>query len=346
MTGNKIVKEDMENILASGIDWRCFKNKTIFITGGYGMLLSYITCALLFLNNKENDYNVKLVMAVRDIDRAKRRIGPLADSDAIEFIKHDLSIEIKLDKKVDYIFHGAGPATTQQCKLNPTEVLKSNVVGTYNVLELARKDGIRSMLFFSSGAVYGVPHEERVCEEDYGYLDPLDSNSMYGESKKLAECMCFSWANTHGVPVKIVRPAHIYGPSMQIENDRRIFALIVKQILGQEEIVIESDGSGYRSFCYITDAAKAFFAVLLSGENGEAYNVGNDKNYMSIRALVDIATEIYDKKALFKNVKKLCHKNDDKMLMVSDKIAGLGWSCEYDVAEGLSRTVESYKCRG
>lgn len=339
-----IVSRDLDEIYRSDIDWERFRDKCVFITGGYGMLLSYITYALLSLNHADPGYNVKVVLAARDIRRAMERLGPFAASAAVEYVKSDLGSDIPVARKIDYIFHGASPASPHLFASNPQSVFLSNVVGTYNVLELARQNDVDSMLFFSSGAVYGdAQGKEKVCEEGYGYLDPLQEQSVYGESKKLAECMCSSWYRQHAVPVKIVRPAHIYGPTMQIEDDSRIVANIVRQVIRGEEIVVNSDGGGWRSFCYLSDATVAFFKVLLHGEDNEAYNVGNDSNYMSIRSLLEIVTGLYGTKVHYLGRPGISQHRGDKMLMMSDKLSRLGWQCNYDVKEGLSRTIDSYK---
>lgn len=339
----KIVGEDLEYILSSRCNWSVFYGKNIMITGGYGMLLPYITYVFLRLNERFNA-NIKITIVVNNMDRAVKRFG---NDNAIRYLNIKLDEEIRPDEKVDFIFHAASPAVPRLVVADPKQIFLPNIQGTYNLLELARIHRVESMLYFSSGAVYGRPLDlERVSESDYGYLDPLDVNNAYGESKRIAENMCSCWASVHSVPVKMVRPAHVYGPTMDIVNDSRIVAAIVRQILSGVDITLKTSGEGYRSFCYIADAAVAFFRVLINGEDGSAYNIGNDNNYMSIRSLAEIAARLYGRRVICE-LGEMCQTSGcDRMLMVSDKVALLGWSCRYDIEEGLSRTVSSFKNRG
>jgi nucleoside-diphosphate-sugar epimerase len=252
---------------------------------------------------------------------------------------------IKISDNINYIIHGASYASSHYFGTNPVDVLLPNVIGTYHLLELGKSNKIKSFLFFSSGAVYGKAGEV-VTEKDYGYLDPLDVKSCYGESKRMAENMCKCWCSQFGIPVKIVRPAHIYGPTMDIENDSRVFSTFVKNIVKEQNIVMKSDGSAMRSFCYIADATVAYFKVLLDGTDGEAYNVGNDDAYVSIKKLAEILISTFPEKQLRLIVDREKNNNyfkskEDKMFMSSKKVESLGWKCAFSISEGFKRTVES-----
>jgi len=259
----------------------------------------------------------------------------------MKIIVDDLLLSIKITDDIDYIIHGASYASPHYFRTKPVAVLSPNVIGTHHLLELAKAKNIKGFLFFSSGAVYGKNFKEVVAENDYGYLDPLDMVSCYSESKRMAENMCKCWHDQFGIPVKMVRPAHIYGPTMDIVNDSRVFANFVRDIVKGENIVMKSDGSAKRSFCYIADATVAYFKVLLEGANGEAYNVGNDNAYLPIKKLAEIFVSTFPEKKLKVIVEKGQSKGS-KMLMSSKKVEGLGWKCSFSIAEGLKRTVESF----
>jgi nucleoside-diphosphate-sugar epimerase len=339
---NKIIAEDLDFILKSNVDWEKLKDRTILITGAYGMLLSYATYTLLRLNEIEPKFNVTVIALIRDKEKAKRRLGRFVASKYLKLFEHDLVSPIKISENIDYIIHGASYASPHYFETNPVAVLIPNVIGTYHLLELARSNKVKGFLFFSSGAVYGKAAEV-VTEKDYGYLDPLDIKSCYGESKRMAENMSRCWSAQFGIPVKIVRPAHIYGPTMNIENDSRVFANFVNCVIKGRDIVMESDGFACRSFCYIADATVAFFKVLLDGADGEAYNVGNDAAYIPIKKLAEVFVSTLPEKQL----KVVVKKKDDiqsggKMLMSSKKMESLGWKCEFAIQEGLKRTIESF----
>ena len=345
---NKITTKDLDFVLNSNIDWEKFKNKTVLITGASGMLLSYITYALLRLSELNPKFNVTVIALIRDKEKAKKRFGYFIESKYLKLFEHDLLSSIKISDDVDYIIHGASYADPHYFGINPVAVLLPNVIGTYHLLELAKSKNIKSFLFFSSGAVYGKPMaSEVVTEKDYGYLDPLDVMSCYGESKRMGENMCKCWYYQFGIPVNIVRPAHIYGPTMDIKNDSRVFANFVNNIVKGQNIVMKSDGSARRSFCYIADATVAFFKVLLDGAGGgESYNVGNDVAYVSIKELSEIFVSTLPEKQLkviFEKREDKNYKNKgEKMLMSSKKVESLGWKCSFSIPEGLKRTVESF----
>ncbi len=286
---NKIIVEDLDFVLNGDIDWGKFKNKTVFITGGAGMLLSYMTFTLLRLNELDPKFNIKVIALVQDKEQAKKRFGHFIKSKYLKIFEHNLLSPIKISDDIDYIIHGASYASPHYFKTNPVAVLLPNVIGTYHLLELAKFKKVKGFLFFSAGAIYGKPIAgEKVTEKYYGYLDPLNVMSCYSESKRMGENMCKCWHYQFGIPVKIVRPAHMYGPTMDIKNDSRVFQNFVNNIVKRQNIAIKSDGSARRSFCYIADATVAFFKVLLDGVNGEAYNVGNDSAYVSIKELAEI----------------------------------------------------------
>lgn len=344
---NEIIAKDIDFILNSKIDWERFRNKTVLITGAYGMLLSYITYTLLRLNELDSKFNVTIIALVRDKEKARKRFGHLIENKYIKLFEHNLLSPIEISDDIDYIIHGASYASPHYFSTNPVAVLLPNILGTYHLLELARSKMVKGFLFFSSGAVYGKALTgEVVTEKDYGYLDPLDVMSCYGESKRMGENMCKCWHYQFGIPIKIVRSAHIYGPTMDIENDTRVFANFVNNIIKKQQIVMKGDGSTRRSFCYIADATVAYFKVLLDGEEGEAYNVGNDAAYVSIKELADIFISTLSEKKLQIIVEK--EKNNyykgkgEKMLMSSKKVESLGWGCAFSIGEGFKRTIESF----
>ncbi len=311
------------------------------------MLLSYMTYALLRLNEIDSKFNVKVVALIQNKEQAKKRFGRFVKSKYLKLFEHDLLSPIKISGNIDYIIHGASYASPHYFKTNPVAVLLPNVIGTYHLLELARLKKVESFLFFSGGAVYGKPiASEKVTEKYYGYLDPLDVMSCYGESKRMGENMCKCWHSQFGIPVKIVRPAHMYGPTMDIENDSRVFQNFVNNIVNGQNIVMKSNGSARRSFCYIADATVAFFKVILSGVNGEAYNIGNDSAYISIKELAKIfvlALPERKLKVIFDKSNTRSYESKGKrMFMSSKKVEGLGWKCSFSLLKGLKRTVESF----
>lgn len=342
---NKIITEDLDFILASPIDWEKFRDKTVLVTGAYGTLLSYVTYTLLRLN--EQGFNVTVIALIRNAEKARKIFGRFVASPHLKLFVHDLATPVELPDQIDYIIHGAGYGDPQNFVTNSTGVIIPNVIGTYHLLEFARTKKIKGFLFFSSGAVYGTPlHGEEVTEKYQGILDQLDVKNCYGESKRMAENLCRVWYEQYGIPTKMVRPVHIYGPTMDIDHDSRVVASFVKNVVSGQNIVMKSDGTAKRPFCYIADATTGFFKVLLDGVPGEAYNVGSDEAIVSIRELAEIVVAVFPDKKL-----RVIQETADQanatvrayqMFMSSKKLEALGWKPSFSVREGIIRTVQSF----
>src|SRR5262249_53731189 len=158
-------------------------------------------------------------------------------------IVQDVCQPVTIDGPVDYIVHAASQASPKYFGRDPVGTLSANVLGTRHLLELARQKQSRGFLYFSSAEVYGqldparIPAPESAC----GPVDPLDVRSCYAESKRMGETMCVCWAYQYGVPARIVRPFHTYGPGMALD-DGRVFSDFVAAIVQERDIVLTSNG--------------------------------------------------------------------------------------------------------
>lgn len=345
---NKIIYEDMEYIYNYDRSlWEALRGKTVLITGAYGMLPSYLVYMLIYLNEINKGYEVSIIALVRDEGKLRDRFGDYIDRPYFHFIIGDVSKNVECAVTLDYIIHGASPASSQFYNSNPADVIKPNILGTYNTLELAAKNKVKGYLLFSSGEVYGKLENEVISEKDGGYLDPADLRSCYGEGKRAAETMCKCWQHQYNVPTRIVRPCHTYGPTMDIINDNRVFSEFVSNIVNNKDIVIKSTGLATRVFCYIADATLGYFYVLLKGSDGEAYNVANENGRCSIRELADILCKLYPEK----NLSVVYEKHDEEYMenphslhpvYNTEKLKSLGWSAKFSLEEGFKRTIESF----
>lgn len=350
---NKIIREDMENILSRSDDYTWLNDSSVLISGAYGMLASYVVYFLIYLCEKGIVNNVQILAQGRNEEKMCNRFGKYFDKSYFVYISDDICSPIKIDKKIDYIIHAASLASPQYYGTNPVDVLKPNTLGTYNLLELARENSVKSFLYFSSGDVYGyLPLREQMYDEnDYGYVDPTNVRSCYGESKRMGETMCVSFFEQYSVPAKIVRIAHTYGPTLDLENDKRMFAEFVKNIVKGEDIEMKSDGMAERMLCYIADATDAFLRILCYGENGQAYNMYNNSNPIKIKDLAEMLVNLYPEKGL--KVKYCIRDSKDSYvespvvkspIMDTKKLQKLGWKVKYSNQEGFKRTIDSFKC--
>jgi nucleoside-diphosphate-sugar epimerase len=346
---NLVIEEDLKDITDAGLPWQDLEGKNVLITGANGFLPAYMVETLLYLNDRKLNKPVNVLGLVRNRAKALKRFSHYEGRKDFELLVQDAAAPVIADRKIDYIVHAASQASPKYFGTDPVGTLLPNVLGTYHLLELARKNAVEGFLFFSSGEVYGEVDERKVPtkEDDYGYLDPTNIRSCYAESKRIGETMCVSWHHQYAVPAKIVRPFHTYGPGMDLQ-DGRVFADFIADILHTRNIVLKSDGSAIRAFCYLSDAVTGFFTALLKGKNAEAYNVGNDKGEISILGLANLLVELFPSKKL--KVIRDEKVGSDGYLKSKitrncpdiSKMRTLGWEPKYSLREGFERTVRSF----
>lgn len=344
---NAIIQEDLSYITAADLPWRDLEGKNILIAGAAGALPAYMVETILYLNENVFEKKTTVFALVRNLAKASKRFIRYRENPYLKFIIQDVCEKINLREDVDYIIHAASQASPKYYGQDPVGTLLPNVLGTYNLLELARDKKVEGFLFFSAGAVYGNV-EKNDCltaEDSFGSLNPLTIASCYSESKRMGENMCAAWLSQYNVPIKIIRPFHTYGPGISLD-DGRVFADFCKNIINNQDIVMNSDGSAKRSFCYLADAIIGFFTVILKGRIGEAYNVASPKE-TSIRELAEKLVSLFPEKKL----SVICAQNQDKGYLKTNvssyapdisKIRGLGWEPKIEINEGFKRMINNY----
>lgn len=342
---NKIMKEDMENIFLTQESWDSLKNKSVYVTGASGMIASYLVMFLIYLNETK-DWNIQIYAGIRNNQKARKRFGNYVDKSYFHLMQKDVILPVDEDLRLDYIIHAASLASPQYYGKMPVETMLPNMIGTYHLLEYARKYPVKNFLFFSSGSVYGsISDVESIEEHTKGAMDFLSVGNFYGESKRCGEALGKAYFLEYGIPVKSIRIQHTYGPTLDIDQDKRVFSEFVHNIVHDQNIVLKSDGSGKRAFCYITDMIAAVFAVILHGENGESYNAGNDQEYISILELAQTLVSLFPEK----NLQVIREQRSDRGYSAStevrtipinlEKMKGLGWKPTCSLTDGFYRTI-------
>ena len=212
----------------------------------------------------------------------------------ISHVRADIVHPLPVREDVHYIIHAAGIASPVYYMKYPLETIESAVYGVKNLLELARKnEKLEGFLYFSSSEIYGDPDPKFVPtpETYHGYVSSVGPRACYDESKRLGETIATIYHQQYGVPVTIVRPFNVFGPGMG-HNDRRVIPMFTYQALNAIPISVHDGGAQTRTFCYITDAITGFVLTLLKGKPGEAYNVGNPENEISMRNLAKLFAEL------------------------------------------------------
>jgi nucleoside-diphosphate-sugar epimerase len=343
-----IVQQDIESIVEEPLPWGLFSGANILVSGAAGFLPAYIVETLMFLNQSLAT-PARVVALVRNEERARARFASYAGRDDLQIVAQDVAQPLNSSVPFDYVIHAASQASPVFYKTDPVGTLTANVLGTYHLLNLAKQSPCKGFLFFSSGEVYGNVKggSGDISEGDGGFLDPTDVRSCYGESKRMGETMCVSWAHQFGTPTHIVRPYHTYGPGMRLD-DGRVFADFVRDILHGGPITLLSEGTARRCFCYLSDATVAFFSVLLKGAVGQAYNVANPDGECSIGELADRLALHFKGEGI--RVERGDRGKSDYVpspivgaMPSVEKLKALGWRPRMSIEEGFERTVRSYR---
>jgi UDP-glucuronate decarboxylase len=347
-TRHPIIDEDLKKIVSSHLPWDRLFGKRVLISGASGLLPSYALETLLYLNDTAQA-SIQAIALVRNKERAMHRLGHLAGRPDLTLVVQDVQDPYRGPQAVDFILHAAGQASPKFYGSDPVGTFAVNVLGTWRMLELARDARSESFLFFSSGEVYGLLEDPSVPvkETSFGPIDPITLRSCYAEGKRGGETLCASWHSQFGIPAKIVRLGHTYGPRMDL-TDGRVFADFVADVVAGRDIVMKSDGSARRAFCYLADTIEGIFTVLLCGNNGEAYNVGAEVE-ISVRELAELLCRILPERKCA--VTREERAEEDPYLPSPNagghfdlaKIKSLGWAPTTGIEEGFWRTVKSYE---
>ncbi len=343
-----VIKEDMERIYSSRKGWKELNCSKLYITGAAGMIASYFTAFLIYLN-EEKGYDIEIYAGIRSKTKAENRFGKYINKKYFHVINDDVNLPINNKVyKFDYIVHAASLASPQYYGKMPVETMLPNILGTHYVLDYAVKNSVKGILFFSSGSVYGTVKDDAgsISEKSIGTLDFIASGNEYGESKRCGEALCRAYFNEYAVPVKSARIHHTYGPTIDPINDTRVFSEFVGNILKNKNIVIKSDGAAKRAFCYLSDAIAALYKILLDGTNGESYNVANSTEYITIKELAERLINLYPEKnlkAIFGERKDRGYSPSKEVVIIpvnTEKLELLNWYPDVNVSDGFSRTIQ------
>ena len=303
----------------------------ILVTGGAGFLGSHL-CE--FLLNKGAD----VVCADNFFSGSKENIQHLFSRDFFEVIRHDIIHPLFVE--VDRIYHLACPASPIHYQLNPIKTVKTNVMGTINMLGLAKRIKAR-ILLASTSEVYGDPGVHPQPESYWGHVNPIGLRSCYDEGKRVAETLMMDYHRQNKVDTRIARIFNTYGPRMAVQDGRVVSNFIVQALKGKS-LTVHGDGSQTRSFCYVSDLIQALDEMMEIEDFTEPVNLGNPSEF----TILELAEQIIN---LTKSSSKIIHKplpSDDPIQRCPDISLAkekLGWSPKIELEEGLSKTITYFK---
>ena len=302
--------------------------KTVLIAGGCGFIGSNLCIRLLNENNK--------IICVDNLFSGKiENIKTCMNNENFIFINHNIIEPLYLDDKIDEIYHLACPASPPIYQKDPIYTLKTNFIGTMNILELARLKSAK-ILLTSTSEIYGEPNISPQSETYRGNVNTIGIRSCYDEGKRIAETLFMDYYKTYKIQIRIVRIFNTYGPYMN-KNDGRVITNFISQILNNEPITIYGNGSQTRSFQYIDDLIEGI-TKLMNSDYIYPLNIGNP-NSITIKELASMIIEITNSKSkiIYKPLPLDDPTNRNPDITLANKI--LDWKPIIGLKEGLIKTI-------
>jgi len=302
----------------------------IVVTGGSGFIGSHL-CEILV------DQGHEVVCVDNLFTGTKRNVEKLLDHRNFEFIRHDVTEPILIE--CDQVYHLACPASPVHYQYNPVKTIKTNVMGTINMLGLSKRTRSRFLLA-STSEVYGDPLQHPQVETYWGNVNPIGPRSCYDEGKRVAETLTISYRDQSNVDTRIIRIFNTYGPRM-LFNDGRVVSNFIVQALKNEDITVYGEGSQTRSFCFVDDLVRGIMATMNKDDFHGPVNLGNP-NEMTIGELAEKIISLTGSKS--KIVSRPLPKDDPTRRKPDITLANekLGWVPTIDLDDGLKRTIKDF----
>lgn len=307
-------------------------SKRVLVTGGAGFLGSHL-CQKLVMQGHE-------VLCVDNFFTGRRaNVSHLLGYSNFELLRHDVTFPLYVE--VDEIYNLACPASPVHYQFDPVQTTKTSVLGSINMLGLAKRTGAR-ILLASTSEVYGDPKCHPQTEDYWGNVNPIGLRACYDEGKRCAETLFFDYYRQHAVDIKVVRIFNTYGPHMH-PQDGRVVSNFIMQALRGDPITVFGDGSQTRSFCYYEDLVAAMLRTM-DTEKGVTgpINIGNP-NEFTIRELAEKVIVAAGSRSEI--VERPLPSDDPKQRRpdISRAMETLGWKPNVQLEEGLPPTIEYFK---
>lgn len=326
--------------------------KRILITGAAGFLGFGFLHFFAYLNTKQVERNrVWLVAADNFLRGCPRWLTELAMVNPnMRLVRQDITQPWpEFQSRFDFIVHCASVASPKFYRQYPLETLDTNISGLRHMLDLARRSESESILYFSSSEIYGDPPSNEIpTRETYrGNVSCIGPRACYDESKRLGETLCYLYAQQYGVSAKIVRPFNNYGPGLRL-LDGRVIPDFCRDVLADRDIVLHSDGSPTRTFCYVSDALTGYLLVLLSSRHAEPFNIGTAFPEISMRDLAALLMKIAGscRKVIYRPSDEVHYLTDNPNRRCPDITKArsqIGYQPLVSLETGLGRTLEWYR---
>lgn len=345
---NEFYMEDVHYVSKLALPWEKLKNKSVMLSGATGLIGSFFIDVILEKNIRD-DLNCIVYALGRDEKKARDRFSKFKNDKFFNFISYDVKTPFVCDSigKVDFILHLAANTHPMLYSTDPIGTIVTNIVGVQNMLDFSVEHHAERFIFASSNEVYGENRGDvEFFDEDYcGYINCNTLRAGYPESKRCGEALCQAYRLQKNLNVGIARLTRSYGPTMLMSDTKAISQFLKKGIAG-EDIILKSAGTQYYSYTYMADAVSGLLWMLLSGENGEAYNIAEEYNDIRLKDLAHIIAGMNGTKVVIEEpdaVEAAGYSRATKARLNGQKLQRLGWIPKYTIESGLERTINILK---
>ncbi len=296
VTAAQVVARDLADICRRlESEFSAMQGRTLFISGGAGFLGYYLVQSVLHWNRTHDGAaEIKVIAGDNYVRGVPDWLTTLAEDPSLTVLRHDITRPLPDDLgPIDYVIHAASIASPIYYRKHPIETMDANVNGVRLLLERCRAQQvaghpISGFLYFSTSEIYGDPPRDQIpTPEDYrGNVSCTGPRACYDESKRFGETLCVNFARQYSMPIASARPFNNYGPGLKI-SDRRVVPDFARDLFAGKDLVLLSDGTPTRTFCYVADAIVGYYKILVRGRAGEAYNIGNEAPEISMLGLAE-----------------------------------------------------------
>lgn len=344
---SELYMQDVAATAAYPLDWDRLAGKSIAISGGTGMIGSFLTDVLLYRNEHMNQ-NVDVYVIGRSREKMLARFSGYTEKDGLHIVCWDINKPAEQalweGVKISYMIHAASNTHPVAYASDPIGTISANVMGTDHMLALAAAHDCERFVFLSSVEIYGENRGDvdAFTEEYLGYIDCNTMRAGYPESKRTGEALCQAYKKQKGLSVVIPRLSRVYGPSMLLSDTKALSQFILKGVR-REDIVLKSEGTQLFSYSYVADAVSAICLLMLAGEDGGAYNVVSRDSDVQLRDMAKMIAGYAGKEVVFElpdAVELAGYSKATKAVLSTDKLRGLGWKSMYGMEEGLRHTID------
>lgn len=336
--------EDVRRVASYDLPWEKLRGKTILITGGTGLIGSFLIDVLAGAK-----LDCTILLLGRSEEKAKARFAEYWNEGWMRFIKWDAASTTLpiVEGSVDFVLHLASNTHPVAYATDPIGTIATNVITLNNFLALASEKNVSRFLFASSNEIYGENRGDvELFDEKYcGYIDCNTLRAGYPESKRCGEALCQAYIKQKGLDCVIARLTRTYGPTI-LPTDTKAISQFFNNALKGDDIVLKSDGKQYYSYQYVADSVSGLLTVFLKGGAGEAYNIADESGDITLCDLAKLIAEQASRKVVFEvpnAVESAGFSKATKARLCGAKLINLGWITSYGVVAGVKRNLNILK---